>query len=252
MISVFISLLAYILAFFAFLFKNFSKKEIKLIPNFFLMVGLLFYVLTLLERFVQTKTFPVGDVYGMISLVGNLSVLLFLTFSRKYEFSPFGAFVSFFAFLSTLLLIPSKGLGFSNPLYALHITSAGFSYAFLIFAGLTSTARLVIEKKLREKKVNFSFAPLKILKKLERVFIIAGFVGLTLTLVFGSFWSKVYLGTHWVNDPKLLVTLILWLYYGFLSHMFIFRSFKPSQISYLSILGMFLSLIALLFFRHSF
>ncbi|HIP42398.1 MAG TPA: hypothetical protein EYG91_00440 [Aquifex aeolicus] len=252
MVSLIITLIAYLLAFILFLFNNFTTKQTKTIPYTLLITGFIFYVFSLIEHFVQVKTFPVGDIYGMLSFIGNLSVLIFVIFSRKYNFSIFGTIISFIAFLTTVLLIPSKKLGFSNPLYILHIFSAGLSYTFLIFAGLTSFAKLLVEKKLKEKSLKIPFAPLRILKSLEKFFIIAGFIGLTLTLIFGSLWAKDFLGTHWINDTKLLTTLLLWTYYAFLSHMYILKIFKPSHISFLSLSGTALSLIALLFFRHSF
>ncbi|GAB6065459.1 cytochrome c biogenesis protein [Aquifex pyrophilus] len=249
----FIILLSYFLAFLTFLFANFSQRKGALKVSYALLgIGFSLYLLSLLSEYVKTKTFPVGDIYGMVSLIGNLSAFMFILLSRKYDFSLFGAIVSFIAFLTTVFTIPSRSLGFSNPLYILHIISAGLSYVFLIFGGFTSFSKILVERGLKRGNIKLPFAPLRILKKLEKSFIILTFVGLTLTLIFGSLWAKAYLGIHWVNDPKLLATLLLWIYYAFLSHMYLIRAFKPSQISFLSLLGTFLGLIALLFFRHSF
>jgi len=130
--------------------------------------------------------------------------------------------------------------------------SAGLSYAFIFFGGLTSLAKLIAQRKLKEKDLRIPFAPLRLLMSLEKFFIIASFLSLTATLVFGSLWAKDFLGTHWVDDPKLLTTLLLWFYYAFLAHMYVIKLFKPSHISYASVFGAFAGLVTLLFFRHSF
>ena len=251
MVSLIFSLLAYFLAFVLFLLRNLFQKKVRTLPYFFLTTGLVFYLITLFERFAETKTFPIGDIYGMLSIIGNLSVLVFLVLSRRSEFELFGSVVSFAAFLTTLLLIPSREVGFKNPLYILHIMSAGIAYTSLLFAGLVSSFKLFFEKKLKEKRLPSEFIPLKILKRLEKVFVLLAFLGLTLTLIFGSVWAKIFLGTHWVNDYKLLITLVLWIYYAFLAHVYVLKLFKPHQVSYLIILGSVLGLVALLFFRHS-
>ena len=251
MVSLFLSLLAYFFAFLLFLLRNLFQPKLKALPYFFLTSGFVFYLITLFERLAETKTFPIGDIYGMLSVIGNLSVLVFLILSRHSEFNPFGVVVSFAALLTTTLLIPSKEVGFKNPLYILHIISAAVAYTSLLFGGLVSIFKLILEKRLKEKHLPSEFIPLKILMRLEKGFILVAFFGLTLTLIFGSIWAKVFLGTHWVNDFKLLVTLILWIYYAFLSHAYVLKLFKPIQISYLTILGSFLGLVALLFFRHS-
>lgn len=136
-------------------------------------------------------------------------------------------------------------------MYILHIVSAGIAYTSILFAGLISSFKIFLEKKLKEKHIPNEFVPLKILKKLEKVFVLIAFSGLTFTLIFGSVWAKVFLGTHWINDYKLLITLVLWIYYAFLTHVYVLKLFKPHQISHLIILGSVLGLVALLFFRHS-
>ncbi len=251
MVSLIISLIAYFMAFVLFLLRNLFQRKVRILPYFFLTSGFVFYLITLFERFAEAKTFPIGDIYGMLSIIGNFSVLVFLILSRRSEFELFGSVVSFAAFLTTLLLIPSKEVGFKNPLYILHIISAGVAYTSLLFAGLVSLFKLFFEKKLKEKHIPTEFIPLKILKRLEKIFVLLAFLGLTLTLIFGSVWAKVFLGTHWINDYKLLITLMLWIYYTFLTHVYVLKLFKPHQISYLIVLGSVIGLVGLILFRHS-
>ncbi|MFN3813719.1 MAG: cytochrome c biogenesis protein CcsA, partial [Aquificaceae bacterium] len=69
-------------------------------------------------------------------------------------------------------------------------------------------------------------------------------------LIFGSLWTRVHFGKHWINDPKLLTTLILWVYYALVVHANLIRGLKPRQLSSLILFGGLLSLLNLLFVRH--
>ncbi|NPB06090.1 MAG: cytochrome c biogenesis protein CcsA [Aquificae bacterium] len=252
MVALFLALASYLTAFLLFTVKLFAPERVKNLPYAFLTAGVVFYALALFERFAEYGTFPIGDVYGTLSFIGNLSVIIFVFVAKRYAFELLGTVVSFMAFLTTMFLIPSRRLGFSDPLFIVHLVTAVVSYAFIIFAGLASFSKLVLERRLKKKASTPPLAPYKFLMQMEKFFIVGGFLGLTLTLVFGSLWAKDYLGTHWVQDEKLVITLVLWLFYAFLSHAYALKLVKPSQISYLSVLGTFMGLAALFFVRHSF
>lgn len=93
--------------------------------------------------------------------------------------------------------------------------------------------------------------PINLLRKMEKIFLNLGFIFLTMTLIFGSIWAKNFLGKHWVNDPKLILTLFLWVYYAVIIHLNLARGLKPSRFSLLSAIGLLLLLGSLLFIRHS-
>ncbi len=216
-------------------------------------IALSLYLYNFISVYIQMGRFPVGDPYGMASLMGNLLVLIYLIVSilMRKNLADFGFLVAFLGFLTTLAGIPAKKLGYPNPFYVYHILSAGVAYASLILAGISSAVKFIVERKLKAKHIEGFMMPVNLLRKLERLLINLGFIFLTLTLIFGSIWAKAHLGTHWINDPKLFLTLMLWIYYAGIIHLNLLRGLKPAQLSAMSLLGFILSVGSLLFIRHS-
>jgi len=245
-----VSLSLYVIAFFLSLLSYWNKvsKRIVFIP---LLLAVLFYFLHLLFLSVQFGGFPYADIYSFVSLLGNtiIAILLGLSFKNPQLLRLFALF-SFAGFLFSLLVLPSEASPYKNPLYTLHIVSALFSYTFAFFAGLSAVIRLLIEKSLKHKDFpNFSI-PVDILMSLEKTTFILSFIFFTLTLIFGSLWTRTHFGQHWINDPKLIFTFFLWLYYALVSHLNLMKRTKPKTFSFLIIIGSLLSLLNLLLIRH--
>ena len=218
-----------------------------------LLGGFIFYCLDFGRIYLQAGKFPVGDPYGIFALLGNMLVMLFLlsVIAYRERVRDLGLPVAIFGFVGTFLGLPAKEVGYKNPFYVYHVLSASLAYAFLMLAGLSSFIKYFMEKKLKAKDPGSFSMPLSLVKKLERFFLNSGFVFLTLTLLFGSLWAKSFLGSHWVDDPKLLLTLGLWIYYAFIVHINLIRGLKPSILSTLSVVGFLLVLLNLALIRHS-
>ncbi len=218
---------------------------------FTIFLGWLFYVVYVIKVAVSIGSFPFADVYGFYSLLGNFMLFIFLISSIKFEqIQKFLAFFSLLGLLSTLLALPAEPSPYKNPLYSLHITFALLSYLSSFMAGSLSLIKFIVEAKLRHKSLGGFFMPLNYLRKGERILINLCFISLTFTLLFGSLWSRSYFGKHWINDPKLMYVLFLWLYYAILVHLNLLRRIKPRTLSYGIIIGAFLLLLNLLFIRH--
>jgi ABC-type transport system involved in cytochrome c biogenesis permease subunit len=247
------SLVLYILSALFFFLKVFVGIELKKIPMFSLLASFSLYVVYFFQRYISTGHFPIGDVYGMVSLMGNLLVLIFVSINLllKRNIGDFGLIVAFIGFLTTLLGLPAKEVGYKNPFYVYHILSAAIAYASLILGGLSSLIKFVVEKKLKSKHIGGFMIPVNLLRKMERLLLNIGFIFLTLTLIFGSMWARDFLGKHWINDPKLILTLGLWIYYAFLVYLNLIKGLKPAQLSFLSLLGSLFVLTSIAFIRHT-
>lgn len=225
--------------------------SLKRLTTFLMMLAFLVYITYVIRLGIEVKSFPFADVYGFYSLLGN-GMLFFLTLlSLKLDYIR--RFLALFAMLGvlwTLLLIPAEPSPYRSTLYSLHVTFALFSYAFALFGGFSSLLRLFLESKLKHKTLQSFFLPLNILRSAERFSIGMSFIFFTLTLVFGSLWSRSFFGKHWINDPKLIYVLFLWVYYALLVHLNLLRRIKPRSFSYGAITGMVLSILGLLFVRH--
>ncbi len=185
--------------------------------------------------------------------MGNLMVALFLITNSvmRRSLADFGFIVALIGFLTTLAGIPAKKVGYPNPFYVYHVLSAGVAYASLILSGIASFVKMVVERKLRSKHIEGFMVPVNLLRKTERVLLNVGFIFLTLTLIFGSLWAKAFLGSHWINDPKLILTMCLWVYYALIVHLNLIRGITPSKFSLLSSLGALLVVGSIVFIRHT-
>lgn len=253
MIFLLLSVLIYLLSCALFALRTFFGVNLKGVPMLSLLLALLMYTVHFLKVYISTGHFPVGDVYGMVSLVGNSLILMFIVLDivSKKNVADFGLIVAFIGFLTTLVGLPAHKVGYKNPFYVYHILSAAVAYASLILAGLFSVVKFLVERKLRSKHIEGFMIPVNLLRRMERVLLNAGFIFLTLTLIFGSIWAKDFLGRHWINDPKLILTLIIWVYYAFLIHLNLLRGLKPSRLSLLSFLGLLMVLGSIALIRHS-
>lgn len=218
---------------------------------FTLFLGWLVYTVYVLKMALDIGSFPFADIYGFYSLLGNGMLLFLLLISfRQEQLQKFLAFFSLLGILSTLLAFPAEPSPYKSPLYSLHITFALFSYAFALLGGFFSLIKFMVETKLKQKSLSGFFISLNLLRRGERIFINLSFIFFTLTLIFGSLWSRSFFGKHWINDPKLIYVLFLWLYYAILVHLNLLQKIKPRILSYGVIIGAFLVLLNLLFIRH--
>ncbi len=253
MLFLLLSVVIYLLSGALFAVRTFFGVNLRNIPMIGLLVAFSLYLVHFFKVYASTGHFPVGDVYGMVSLMGNSLILMFIVLDLvfKKNVADFGLIVSFIGFLTTLVGLPAHKVGYKNPFYVYHILSAAVAYASLILAGISSAVKFLVEKKLKSKHIEGFMVPVNLLRKMERVLLNVGFIFLTLTLIFGSIWAKNFLGKHWINDPKLILTLVIWVYYAFLIHLNLAKGLKPSRLSLLSFLGLLMVLGSIILIRHT-
>ncbi len=253
MLFLLLSVVIYLLSGALFAIRTFFGVNLRNIPMIGLLVAFSLYLVHFFKVYASTGHFPVGDVYGMVSLMGNSLILMFIVLDLvfKKNVADFGLIVSFIGFLTTLVGLPAHKVGYKNPFYVYHILSAAVAYASLILAGISSAVKFLVERKLKSKHIEGFMVPVNLLRKMERVLLNVGFIFLTLTLIFGSIWAKNFLGKHWINDPKLILTLVIWVYYAFLIHLNLAKGLKPSRLSLLSFLGLLMVLGSIILIRHT-
>ena len=243
----------YLLGSLLFVLRTFFGLNLRSIPTITLLIAFISYMGYFAKVYAKTGHFPVGDIYGMVSLMGNSLVAIFILLDLVFRRSvaDFGMIIAFTGFLTTLVGLPATRVGYKNPFYVYHILSAAVAYASLILAGFSSSVKFLVEKKLRTKHVEGMMVPISLLRKMERILLNIGFIFLTLTLIFGSLWANIYLGKHWINDPKLILTLIIWLYYAVFIHLNLVRGIKPTKFSLFSVLGFLMVLVSIVLIRHT-
>jgi ABC-type transport system involved in cytochrome c biogenesis permease subunit len=133
-----------------------------------------------------------------------------------------------------LMLAPLSAVVLSTSLFVPHRQVAALSetgasawlplHLGLIFAGLGGFALsfavgilyLVVRGRLKKKQLaGLKRLPsLEVLDRIQFRSMLFGFAFLTLGIAAGGAWAAASLGEPWAFDPKVLFTLVIWLWYG--------------------------------------
>ena len=185
-----------------------------------------------LSQALSTVAFALAVIYGVIEWRGKIASTGFWMLS----------FAWLFELMSALLRTPEPPYReiFHNPLFAAHtglgllgytafVAAAGYGFFFL---------RLYHEIKHRRFSVFFGkLPPLEVLERMMMVAMLAGFVALTGAVVSGAVWASQVFEEAWWNDPKILITLATWGFYGLALLLRRLRQWQGRQMAIASLAG---------------
>ncbi|VAX09143.1 hypothetical protein MNBD_GAMMA26-2306 [hydrothermal vent metagenome] len=117
--------------------------------------------------------------------------------------------------------------------YPMHVPFSFAAYAYWFLAGINA---LFAIQAIKGSVDGVPDRPL--ITRLNRI----GFIYFTLAMLFGSIWGYLAWGAYFMWDPKILWSVILWLYYGNLLHIDNLPKFRRWKIP-LYVLGMVLIMI---------
>ncbi len=199
---------------------------------------------TLLASAVLTHTFVIGmqtmeaghlPVAGATQAISTfvwlLAIVYLYTEMKTFE-QDMGAFiVPLLVMLQTVASVsPSvepQVEVLKTPLFVVHVSSLLFAYASFALAFVLGLTYVLLFKEIKAKHLGFFYARLPSLQKLDDMNVRAlrvGWACLTVGVVAGAIWigvmSRAAAGNPTVHavslqDPKILVTLILWAVYSF-------------------------------------
>ncbi len=255
-----VSLFAYFLATLGFWYYVYTKKESGRKIGFSLFgLGFLIQAVYLLGYLVTNKYLPISSVSDLLYFLSFLIGSIFYGFSMyKKNVKEFGAIYSpiivFLIALSLPFYQPSEQ-PHSNIWFYAHIIFSILAFAFIVVSASVAVIYILTERNLKKKKLKsflvskFS-SSLNTLQDIEYRSNIMIFIFLSLALISSSIWSSVYLGKHWLWDEKQIMLSVLWIFYGFLLQVMILKHEQKKKVSYLTILGSILAVIAFWFVEH--
>lgn len=106
---------------------------------------------------------------------------------------------------------------FHNPLFSAHAGFGLLGYAAFAVAASYGFLFLRLYSEIKRRQFSVFFGKLPPLEVLERMMVgalLAGFIALTGALVSGAIWANQVFVGNWLVDPKILVTIITWGFYG--------------------------------------
>lgn len=104
-----------------------------------------------------------------------------------------------------------------SPWVVVHVTTMFWGYSAVGWSCLTGLFYLLQERRLKAKQLSFLNYPFPALYKLDAVgtgLISLGFPLLTVGLLSGFIWAKQAFGSMWVWEPKIVMSVLLWAFYG--------------------------------------
>jgi ABC-type uncharacterized transport system permease subunit len=184
--------------------------------------GLSLHFVSIVEEAAYTGHFPANNFYESISLCAYLIGLLYLLVYLRSHIETLSAFLFPLIFLMTLVgALGSPVSSWSDPKVRdawllVHVALVLTGYAAMLLMAAGSVAYLIQERQLKSKRGSVflnRLPPLGVLDSLISTSMGAGFVLITLAVIAGSTWAFVESGTRWIAQPKIVVSMVTWVFY---------------------------------------
>lgn len=180
----------------------------------------------------QAGHVPVAGATQAISTFVWLLTLAYLYTEMTTSEQAMGVFIVPLLVLLQLVSVTSPAIEpqvevLKSPLFGLHVSSLLFAYASFALAFVLGLTYVLLFKEIKAKHLGFFYARLPSLKTLDDMNVRAvriGWAFLTVGVVVGAIWIGVMsraaesdpsVRAVSLEDPKILVTLVLWAIYSF-------------------------------------
>ncbi len=190
------------------------------------LAGAFFHFVSIVETLVAAhRALPI-DTHETLSWLGLLLVLAFLILATRYRAVTFGIFLLPVAVLLTL--VPAFHPGHETMAYPfirtgwlfLHVALLLTAYAALFLSLIASLLYLIQERRLKQKRLprpqlgrNAWLPPLETLDQIAFGALRFGLPCMTAGLLIGSVIALQSIGPSFFADPKVLLSLAMWLAY---------------------------------------
>lgn len=217
-----------------------------------------FHLVGMVEMLVLARHWVPTSMHEADALLALLLVTAFLLVYWRYRTVSLGIFLLPAVFL--LLLLPAAlplaptALPQTGPVPAkwlrsswlfVHIALVMAAYTALVLSLLASLLYLVQERRLKNKQVDGAFRRLPSLDTLDQIAhkaLLVGFPCMTAGLLVGSLIAQVSVGAKYFLDPKVLLSIGMWVLYIWLLYVRRHTGLRGKRAVYLSSLFFFLVL----------
>jgi ABC-type uncharacterized transport system permease subunit len=185
-------------------------------------IGLVLHGVALGAAVVNQGGMPLGIGQGL-SAIALALLAIFLALDLRYRKPVLGAFLTpiALAVLVPGLLIHGGSTALSpdvrRPLLPVHIAIALLGVAAFAVAAGVALMYVLMERQVKGKRFGLLFSrlpSLEFLDELNRRFVVAGFILLSITLATGAFFASGTGGIFWQWEPKEIATLVAWIIFA--------------------------------------
>jgi cytochrome c-type biogenesis protein CcsB len=213
----------------------------------------------LVARGVRTGSFPatnLGESLALFSFAVGVCYLVLAGRGRPYSNGrslgafvlPAGAALAVASAITISALDPHPRT-FNAVFLALHATSSFAAYAAFTFGSCAGIAYLIQERALRRKSLGELSRRLPSLSVLDRLgyrAVALGFPLLTFGMVTGSVWASRAWGSYWFWEPKLTLSLLLWLLCAAIFHLRTIEKYQGRRTALLTVASALMVLVVFL------
>lgn len=188
-----------------------------------------------------------------------LIVLFYLFFSFRYRIN----FLALFMLPLVLFLMIASHLATSGEesrelligyWLNLHVVLTFIAYSAFASAFVTGIGYLIQDKQIKSHhpgKVYRWIPSLGVLDEINTRSLVFGLFLLTLGLLSGFFWAKSSGGVFWIQDPKVICALAIWVLYAFLIFLRLTSRVRGKKVAYVSIFGFVLVIVSFIGVTHT-
>ena len=222
--------------------------------NVLVVVGALLHLTNLALLGILESKIPFTTFFEAMSVISLFVVLIYLILrlSLTVQSLSFFVFPLAFAFQTISVFGPRAmylGEEFTrSPLFWFHTLSTLAGYAAFGYSMIVGLMHLHLFRELKSRRLKLMYdrlPPLELLDRMNGVALTGGFVFLTVGIVLGSTLALTAWGHLPILDPKVFLSLLLWLIYVFGIVALRLLRWSGKRMSWLSVVG-FLALIVIM------
>lgn len=223
--------------------------------------ALLFHLATLTVLTVRWEQFPATTVSQALSVVAFAVGVVYALVEWHGKDRSTGFWMVSMVFvlelLSALLRRPQPPTReiFHVPLFASHVSLALLGYAAFVVAAAYGFLFLELYRELKAGRFSTFYNKLPPLEVLERMMVGAltvGFIALTGAVAAGIFFANQQIEGSWLQDPKVLATLVIWIGYGLALLLRRMRRWQGRQTAFAALVGLGAILVSLVAVNYLF
>lgn len=180
--------------------------------------------LTVADAF-QEGRLPLGGLPGSLTALGWMFVAVALLIQTRVRMLAVATALPVLATLCVALsvLLPARAMpvrsGLITLLFSFHILALFVGIASFFLAVLCGFAFLLAHREIkakRRRRLLEMLPPLEVLDRLAVRSVEVGFAVLTVGIVVGIYLAHQVWPGNWVSDPKVILSIVTWLWYGLL------------------------------------
>lgn len=227
---------------------GFYRKRRVFVKIAFAMVGIgfVFHTISLVLLGIAREHFPITNLPESLCLFAWFITLSFLLATFRYDIKALGAFTLPLVSLLTIIALVVRNENQAIPKYItsgwvyFHSSIAFLAYAAFFLTFVSGILYLIQEKELKTKNFRFLYFRLPSLQacnELMRLFLLVGFIAMSLTIITGTIWARQAWEHTWTWDPKVAASLITWIIYFILMLYRFSAKWHGRKAAYISIIG---------------